>query len=673
MKSFVVAKSAGFCFGVKRAVDMALSLAGSRVCTLGPLLHNKQVVAKLEALGIKAVNSVEDIPGGHAVIIRSHGVDLETHRALIERGLEIHDATCPCVKRIHEIVSAESERGGLVLLFGDRGHPEVTATASYAENATVFSSADELEELLKTNPELADKRLIMVSQTTASRNEWDKCVKISKKLCTNAEILDTICNATNFRLKEALELSSRCDLLVVVGDRGSANTRGLAMASPKAALIESAGELDCAGLAGYERVAVTAGASTPPETIEEVVLKMTEEINATNTPVEEAGSGESFAELLEQSIKTLNTGDKVKGVVTAITPTEIHVELGTKHAAYIPLDELTDDPEIKAEELVKIGEEIETFVVRVNDVEGTVKLSKKKLDTVKSWEDVENALDTNVILEGIVKEENKGGVVVSVKGVRVFVPSSQTGLPKDAPMSAIMNTKVKLRITEFNRARRRVVGSIRSVQQETRRANAENIWSTIEVGRKYGGIVKSLTSYGAFVDIGGVDGMVHVSELSWNRVRQPSDILKPGDKLDVYVLSFDPEKKKISLGHRRPEDNPWNRFTASFKVGDTVSVKVVKLMPFGAFAEVMPGVDGLIHISQLSDHRIGKPADAVSEGDTVTVKITDIDMERQKISLSIRALIEEIEPESIPEGPDEIVAIAEEGKTLIATDIEETE
>lgn len=497
-------------------------------------------------------------------------------------------------------------------------------------------------------------------------------MKISKKLCTNAKILDTICNATSFRLKEAAELSSGSDILVVVGDRDSANTLGLVLVSPKAVLIESAAELDCAGLADYDRVTVTAGGSTPPETIEEVVLKMTEEINATNTDVEEPSTGESFAELLEQSIKTLNTGDKVKGVVTAITPTEIHVELGTKHAAYIPLDELTDDPDAKIEELVKIGDEIETYVVRVNDVEGTAKLSKRKLDTVKSWEDVENAVDSHVVLEGIVKEENKGGVVVSVRGVRVFVPSSQTGLPKDAPMASIMNTKVKLRITEFNKARRRVVGSIRSVQQETRRQNAENIWTSIEVGKKYNGTVKSLTSYGAFVDIGGVDGMVHVSELSWSRVRQPSDILKPGDRLEVFVLSFDPEKKKISLGHRRSEDNPWNKFVAAYKVGDTAIVKVVKLMPFGAFAEVMPGVDGLIHISQLADHRVGKPGDVVSEGDTATVKITDIDMERKKISLSIRALIEDAGPEAIPEGPDEIVAIAEEGKTLIAGDIAET-
>lgn len=349
---------------------------------------------------------------------------------------------------------------------------------------------------------------------------------------------------------------------------------------------------------------------------------------------------ESFAELLEKSIKTLNTGEKVTGVVTGITPTEIYVDLGTKHAGYIPVSELTDDPTVKVEDLVHVGDEIETYVMRVNDQEGVVTLSKKRLDTVKSWDDIEQAREDHTTVEGVVTEENKGGIVVSIKGVRVFVPASQTGLPREAAMSELLKKHVRLRITEVNRARRRVVGSIRAVTAEERAAKAAEVWENIEEGKKYNGTVKSLTSYGAFVDIGGVDGMVHISELSWSRIKHPSEVVKVGDAVEVYVISFDKEKKKISLGMKDRSQDPWTVFTTKYSVGDTANVKVVKLMTFGAFAEIVPGVDGLIHISQIADHRIEKPGDVLSEGQMVDVKITDIDMDRKKVSLSIRALLE---------------------------------
>ena len=350
---------------------------------------------------------------------------------------------------------------------------------------------------------------------------------------------------------------------------------------------------------------------------------------------------ESFADLLEKSIKTLNTGEKVTGVVTEITPTEIYVDLGTKHAGYLSVSELSDDPTVKVEDIVKVGDEIETYVMRVNDQEGIVTLSKKRLDTVKSWDDVEAACEARTPVEGIVTKDNKGGVEVSVKGVRVFVPASQTGLPRDADMAELIKKKVRMRITEVNRARRRVVGSIRALEQEERTEKSAKVWADIEAGKKYDGVVKSLTSYGAFVDIGGVDGMVHISEISWSRIKNPAEVLKVGDAVSVYVISFDPEKRKISLGMKDRGEDPWAKFTEAFSVGSAATVKVVKLMTFGAFAEIVPGVDGLIHISQIADHRIDKPGDVLSEGQTVDVRITDIDMEHKKVSLSIRALSEE--------------------------------
>lgn len=352
---------------------------------------------------------------------------------------------------------------------------------------------------------------------------------------------------------------------------------------------------------------------------------------------------ESFDQLLEQYDKSLNTGDKVTGIVTGITPTEIAVDLGTKHAGYIPYSEVSDDPNVKPEDAFEVGQEIEVYVIRVNDAEGTVALSKKKLDAQKNWDEIEQACEDKTVVEGFITEQNKGGVVANVKGIRVFIPASQTGVPKNGDMGALVKTTVKLKITEVNRPRKRVVGSIRAVTAEARKAAAEKIWAEIEVGKKYQGVVKSLTSYGAFVDIGGVDGMVHVSELSWSRIKTPADVVSVGDEIEVYVISFDPEKRKISLGYKTDETNPWTIFTNNYHIGDVCEVKIVKLMTFGAFAEIVPGVDGLIHISQLADHRVNKPEDVVSEGQTVRVKITDIDTEGKRISLSIRAAMDDAE------------------------------
>ena len=376
---------------------------------------------------------------------------------------------------------------------------------------------------------------------------------------------------------------------------------------------------------------------------------MTEENINTTAPE----TSESFEELLEKSFKTLNTGDKVTGIVTAIGTTEIQVDVGCKQAGYIPVSELSSDPDVKPEDVVKVGDEIEAYVVRVNDVEGYATLSKKRLDAVKLWEDIETAVEDKTVLEGTVTEVNKGGIVVSVKGVRVFVPASQSGMPKDSDLGQMVKQKVKLRVTEVNRARRRVVGSIKSVLNEERQAAQAAIWEGIEVGKHYDGVVKSMTSYGVFVDIGGVDGMVHISELSWSRIKNPAEICKVGDTMDVYVISFDPEKRKISLGVKDRTQNPWDVFMNTYKVGDVANVRIVKLMTFGAFAEVVPGVDGLIHISQIADRRIEKPEDVLSEGQIVEAKITAIDEEKHKISLSIRALSEPA-PAAVEEEEEEV-------------------
>jgi 4-hydroxy-3-methylbut-2-enyl diphosphate reductase len=603
------------------------------------------------------------------------------------------------------LARALEAEGRRVFILGDGAHPEVRGIVGWCGCPVVVENSKNLENWLRAHPQEAQKPVAMVAQTTVLRVEWEICAQILKKLCTNVKIIDTICSATALHQSEADKLARACEAVVVVGDRASSNTRKLLEVCtahcPEVFLVEDADGWPRGRLRNQKKVGLTAGASTPPWIIEEVYQAMSEEIRNTVeegevpvgdtavtegaapvVPVEAPASEEapvsqeppeafveeeeSFAAMLEKSLKTISTGDKVRGVVTAVTPTEVHVDLGTKHAGYIPIAELTDDPEEKIEDLVRVGEEIETYAMRVNDIEGTVVLSRRRLDTVRGWEDIEQARENRAILSGIVTEENRGGVVVSVRGVRVFVPASQTGLPKDTPMSTLLKKRVKLRVSEVNRSRRRVVGSIRAVQADERRAMAESIWENIEVGKHYDGVVKSLTSYGAFVDIGGVDGMVHVSELSWSRVRHPSEVVSVGDSVDVCVVGFDKEKRKISLSYKKLEENPWHLFKERYHTGDVVEVRVVKLMQFGAFAEVLPGVDGLIHIGQITDRRIGKPGDVLSEGQTVKVKITAIDDERRKISLSIRALIEPPAEPATQEDldnaalPDEVVAVSGE-------------
>ena len=641
-----LAKSAGFCFGVSRAVELVEKAAeeGGKVCTLGPIIHNRHAVARLESMGVGVIQSPEEAEPGSTVVIRSHGVTKAVQQALEAQGVGIIDATCPFVKRIHSIVAKAEEEGRLPLVFGAHDHPEVQGIAGWCSNCLIFETPEELENWARSAECDANLPMCMVCQTTSNENLWKLCVNFAKKQFTNLKIFDTICKATDYRQTEAAQLAAKSDAMVVVGDVTSANTKHLAQICRAhcglVIAVDNASQLRREQFAGVTRVGITAGASTPAWIIKEVNKTMSEII--TTDAVQE----ESFEALLEQSIKTLNTGDKVIGTVTGIGATEVQIDLGTKHAGYIPYDEVSTDPSVKPEDILKVGDEIEVFVVRVNDQEGTCQLSKKKLDGMKVWDEMTTYAEEKTTVEGVITEENKGGLVATVKGVRVFIPASQSGIAKGGDMAGMLGKTVSLKVTEVNRARRRVIGSIRAVASEERKAAQEKIWTTLEVGAKFHGTVKSLTAYGAFVDIGGVDGMVHVSELSWNRIKTPGDVVKVGDEIDVYVISFDAEKRKISLGYKTAEMNPWNQFMTKCSIGDVVTAKVVKLMTFGAFAEILPGVDGLIHISQIADRRIEKPGDVLTEGQEVQVKITDVDAESKRISLSIRALLEKAEEET---------------------------
>lgn len=634
-----VAKTAGFCFGVQRAVDMvqqALDL-GERVCTLGPLIHNTQFVQALEQQGVTVIGSVEQNTEGRRVVIRSHGVAAKVYEQLKCAGIPYTDATCPFVAKIHKIASLVEHDAYLVIV-GDRNHPEVQGIMGHCGGtAVVISSCDEL--INDTNRDILSKNTVyFVAQTTFNKIEWENCIETAKKVCTNAKIFDTICNATSLRQQEAAKLASSSDVMLVIGGRHSSNTVKLATICRqfcRTVAIETAEELDPKDFTGVYSIGITAGASTPACIIKEVHGTMSEILENQNQ--EEL----SFEEMLNQFCKSTYNGEKVTGVVTSIEPNMISVDIGTKHAGYVPLNELTDDPTAKPEDIVNKGDELELLVVRVNDVEGTVMLSKKRLDAQAGFEKVMGAADSGEVLSGIVTEVIKGGVLALTNGVKVFIPASQATMSRGEELETLLRKPVKFKILEVNRQRRRAVGSIRAVLREHRKELEEKFWTDVEVGKQYSGVIKSLTDYGAFVDLGGVDGMIHISELSWGKIKHPSQVVKVGDQIMVYVKDIDAEKKKISLGYKKDEDNPWAILAKNYAVGQAAKVKIVSLTAFGAFAELIPGIDGLIHISQIARERVGKPSDVLSVGQEVEVKITELDFERHRISLSIKALLED--------------------------------
>ncbi len=641
-----VARHAGFCFGVRRAVDTVEALIREalpfrRIYTLGNLIHNPHVVKRLEAAGVTVLNEENLFDAAAAacetapavIVIRAHG----TLKPILERlnemaaenpHLTVVDCTCPFVKKIHTIVQKETSSDRTLVVSGDPNHPEVRGIVSYAEGDSVAIPFVEQADLCN----LSNKGCIIVAQTTQKLEEWNKCQVFFKNYCTNPKFFDTICSATENRQTEADQLSKEVDLMVVIGGRESSNTRALATVAMRnlanTVLVEDASELDPVKVRAAHTIGITAGASTPGDIIEEVKKTMSEIIEST----------ENFETLLEGSLKTLNTGDIVKGVITSISSTEVHVDLSANVTGIIPAEELAGSE-------FKVGDEIEAFVVRVSDIEGVAGLSRKRIERIGDWKKIVEAAETGEVLEGKVTEVIKGGVMLALGAVKVFVPASQTGVPKDGDMKALVGTTQKCVIMEISEGRNRAVASIKTVLRKERKEAIAKFWETLEVGQQFTGAVKSLTSYGAFVDLGGVDGMVHITELSWGRIKNPAEVVSVGDTLTVFVKGFDAEKKRISLGYKTEETNPWNIFMNKYSEGDVASVKIVNLTPFGAFAEIVPDVDGLIHISQLADKRVGAPSEVVSVGDVVDAKIIGIDEEKQKVSLSIRALTEDVEVE----------------------------
>ena len=642
MNKVTVAKSAGFCFGVDRAVKMVYNEleSNTKVATLGPIIHNQDVVNDMNAKGARVVESVDELLAEETVVIRSHGVGREIYEKIAEKGCRMLDATCPFVAKIHKIVAEKSKEGYMILIAGDVNHPEIQGIIGHCEqNYRVFKDNIELKHVFEKNEIFLRKKLAFVAQTTYNIIEWEECLKVIPEDNPDIVIFDTICSATDTRQSDAAELAKQSDIMLVVGGRHSSNTVKLYEVCSrycKTYHIENSDELSSLMLPCAGKIGITAGASTPAYIIEEVQTTMTENVNL-NAIDEEI----DFAEALDQSFKKIHTGEKVKGYVVSVSNAEITVDLGTKHTGYVKLEDLTDDSTKKPEDIVSVGDEIELIVIKVNDSEGTVALSKRKVDEQAGYDTVVKAKEEGTVLEGTVSRVVNKGVTLNYMGVRIFIPASQTGLPRGAELDQLNKQKVEFKIIEVDEGgKKRAVGSIKAVDSAKKEEAKAAFWAGAEIGKTYVGKVKSLTSFGAFVDLGGIDGMVHISELSWKRIKHPSEVVAVGDTLEVYIKDLNAEENRISLGFKKAEDNPWEIFKSQYAVDDVVKATIVSTTSFGAFAQIIDGVDGLIHISQLADKKVENVKDIVSVGDVVDVKIIDIDDESKRISISMRALLE---------------------------------
>lgn len=645
MSKIIVAESAGFCFGVNRAINILYKLIDEKkpACTLGPIIHNMQMVNELREKGVRTIDKISEAKENETIVIRSHGVPQSIVDEINERQLDYIDATCPFVSKIHKIVS-ETDDDSIVIIAGDKNHPEVQGIMGHCKSKCyTFKNQEELQELFSIIPQKNYKTIKIVAQTTFDLKEWEKSLKSLKNVYTNTKIFDTICNATSIRQREAANISKSVDLMFVIGDKHSSNSFKLysicSSNCENTFFIETADELPLEMVKKADSIGVTAGASTPARIIKEVLDKMSE-VNTSSVNENEL----SFEEMLEESLKSMNTNERVMGTVMSIAPNgDVSVDVGRKQAGFIPKDEISYDPTVTAQDVLKVGDEVELLIMKTNDQEGTIMLSKKRVDAQKNWEELEALNGSDEIFTGKVIEAVNGGIIVMLKDNRIFIPASQATLSRDEDPSALVGKEVQYRLLEVSRKgrRKRAIGSIKSVLKEKRAEEKAKLLETLAVGNHYKGVVKSLTSYGAFVDIGGVYGMIHISELSWSRIKHPSEVVNVGDEVEVYIKDINEETKKISLGYKKEEDNPWFILKNEYPVGSVVKCKIVGLTTFGAFANIIPGIDGLIHISQIANKRIDKPQDVLSVGQEVEAKIIAIDFDKKRVSLSMRALLPE--------------------------------
>ena len=658
-----VAAHAGFCFGVRRSVSAVdgLLASGKRITTLGPVIHNPAVIEGMKARGVVVAEEKEEVEGD-TVVIRAHGAPKSVHDYFLKKGMEVVDTTCPFVERIHRRVREASAQGIPVLIVGEKEHAEVVGIRGWVEGSDCFIvySAGEIDAL----PPM--QRACIVAQTTTPQALYDGLCAHLRERIPECEVFGSICKATVLHQSEARELAARVDVMLVVGGRNSSNTRKLfALCSEickRTYFIEKAEQVAGIPITGNEIIGITAGASTPDEIIKEVVTRMSELDKTitpqTDAPVEAQDSAQDseFAAEFEKTLVSIRPGQTVAGTIVQVTDNEVCVNIGYKSDGLIPVAELINQENHR--EAYKVGDEIEVEVVKVNDGEGNVLLSQKNIVSRKNWDALVAKYENNEYVEGVGKDVVKGGLIVDVDGVRTFVPASQLSERYVEKIDQFVGKPMKLKIIEVDKQKRRLVASRKAVLAEESAAAKAAAWEKLEVGTIVHGIVRRLTDFGAFVDIGGVDGLIHITDLSWGRVKHPSDVVKPGDEVDVLVLALDRERERISLGLKQTKPKPWETAQVNYPVGSICEGKVVRIVTFGAFVELEPGLDGLVHISQIAPTRINKVEDVLHVGDMVRVRILDVNPEAKRISLSIRDAAEPAEAENgdmeLGDLPDEI-------------------
>ncbi|MCI7656905.1 bifunctional 4-hydroxy-3-methylbut-2-enyl diphosphate reductase/30S ribosomal protein S1 [Anaerotignum sp.] len=637
MSNIRVAESAGFCFGVKRAIEMAYEAIGveQKLYSYGQLIHNKTVTDDLASKGLEIVENLDGLTEG-TLLIRSHGVGKALYDEAETKGLKILDGTCPFVKKIHNIVHEKLADGMGIIIVGDGTHPEVIGINGWCENAAVIL---EDEEAAKTKEIPEKEKYAVVVQTTFRQAKFDKILEILQDRGVNMEIHNTICSATEKRQTEAEELSKAVDKMIVIGGKNSSNTQKLVEICAKncgnTVHIETICDLVLNNFGKDDKIGITAGASTPPAIIKEVVVTMSE---ALENAVQNLGGSEeaTFEQMLEESLVTLHTGDVVKGTVIQVVNEEVSVNLGFKSDGIIARGEFSSDPTVIPSKTVQPGDEIEVFVVRVNDGDGNVMLSRKRIEAQKGIEEIEAAYNEKAVVTGTVTSVVKGGLIAVVNGVNVFIPSSQVSNRFIEDLSVFNGQELEFNIIEVDRVKRRFIGGRKALVEQEIAAKRAALFETIQAGSRVNGTVSRLTDFGAFVDLGGVDGLIHISEMSWGRISNPKEVLKEGQEVEVFVLDVDKEKGKISLSLKDADKNPWKLAAEKYAVGSIVEGKVVRMVPFGAFVELEAGVDGLVHISQIANKHVVKPEDELKVGEIINVKVLEVNPEQKKISLSKR-------------------------------------
>jgi len=670
----VLADAAGFCFGVKRALEMVLKLAdesgqnqgGAPIHTLGPLIHNPQVVKQLEDKGVTVRHVPEEIDSG-VVIVRSHGVSPAVMETLQRPNVEVVDATCPFVQRAMRWARQLDDEGYQVVIVGDESHPEVQAVRGYVAsgNSFVVDSPQAIDELPTA------KRIGVIAQTTQSKSVFQACVSALIGKAQEIKVFDTICTATEQRQASAKQLAAQVDVMVVIGGHNSANTKRLAEVCQEQGTrtihVETPDELRREWFAGVRRAGVTAGASTPDWLIEGVLKRMSEftdekvtqvtegmeeaaeeTLTAETKAVEAAAAPSEEAQMEDFDVNLPTQGEIIKGRVVKVSPDEVLVDIDYKSEGRIPLNELSFLPNVNPADLVSEGDEIDVKVLKVEDSEGTVLLSKKRADAEQSWKKLEDLFASGGTLKAKVMQTVKGGLLVDV-GVRGFIPASHVSRTYEDDLEKYVGQVLELKIIELDRSKNNVVFSHKEVLEERFEQAKEKAFSTLQEGAIVDGVVRRLTDFGAFVDIGnGVEGLLHVSEMAHSRVDHPSDVLSEGDNIKVMILGVDKDRERISLGLKQTLPNPWDNITAKYKVGDVVTGEVTRTVDFGAFVKLEDGVEGLVHISQLSHKHVAKTEDVVSAGDKVQVKVISVDPDARRIGLSIKELEPKPEPKPQP-------------------------